>query len=132
MLIILIGALFFGGSAAVIGSLGTGHSIEELQSRMTRVVKDPGRAEAAHRALEQWKEEGKAYGKASTGSRQAMLKLAHRHDGTRAEAQAIHREIDARDAQTIERFIAVREALKEHLSGDEWAAVFSPSAPSRH
>ena len=132
MLIILIGALFFGGSAALIGSFGTGHSIDELQSRLTRVVKDPGRAEAAHRVLGQWKDEGKAYGKATTGSREAMLKLAHRHDGTRAEAQAIHREIDARDAQTIERFIAVREALKEHLSGDEWAAVFSPSAPSRH
>jgi len=131
MLIILIGALFFGGSAAVIGSFGTGHSIDELQSRLTRVVKDPGRAKAAHQVLEHWKEEGKAYGKGTAGSRQAMLKLAHRHDGTRAEAQTIHREIDARDAQAIDRYVTVREALKEHLGSDEWASVFSPSAPSR-
>jgi hypothetical protein len=126
MLILLVGALFFGGSAAVIGSFGTGHAIDELQSRLTRVIKDPGRAKGAQRVLEQWKEEGKAYEKATAASRQAILKLAHRHDATRAEVEAAHRAIDARDEQTIERFIAVREALKEHLNGDEWAAVFGP------
>jgi len=125
MLIILIGALFFGGSAAVIGSFGTGHTIHELQERLTRVVKDPGRAQTAHRVLEQWKEEGKAYEQATAASRQAVLKLAHRHDATRAEVETVHRAIDARDEQTIERFIAVRQALREQLLPEEWAAVFS-------
>ena len=97
MLILLIGALFFGGSAAVIGSFGTGHSIDELQSRVTRVVKDPGRAKAAHRVLEQWKEEGKAFEKATAGSGQAILKLAHGHDATPAQVEAANRRRRARD-----------------------------------
>jgi hypothetical protein len=125
MLIILIGALLFGGSAAVLGSFGTGHTIDELQARVKRVVKEPDRAQAAHRVLEQWKAESKIYEKATAQSHESILKLARRHDATRAEVDAANRATDATDAQAIERYVAVRQALKEHLNSDEWAAVFS-------
>lgn len=124
VLIIILATLFFGGSAALVGTLGTGHSLHELKSRIEHVVKDADRELALKGVLDGWEKEGKDYEKASAESQKAIVKLAHRHDATRAEFQAVYREIDARDARNIDRFLAIRESIKKQVSSEEWQAIF--------
>jgi len=124
ILIILLASLFFGGSAILVGTLGTGHSLEELKSRITHVVKDADRERALKGVLDGWEKAGKEYEKATAGSQKSIVGLAHRHDATRAEFQAVYREIDARDARNIDRFVAIRESIKKQMTREEWQAVF--------
>jgi hypothetical protein len=124
ILIIILATLFFGGSAALVGTLGTGHSLEELKSRIEHVVKDPDRERALKGVLDGWEKEGKDYEKATTGSQGAIIKLAHRHDATRKEFQAVYGEIDARDARFLEKFVGIRESIRKQVTGEEWQAIF--------
>jgi hypothetical protein len=52
------------------------------------------------------------------------MRLAIRHDATRAEFQAVYREIDSRDARFLERFVGIRESIKKQVTGEEWHAIF--------
>ena len=124
VLIIILATLFFGGSAALVGTLGTGHSLEELKSRITHVVKGADRERALKGVLDGWEKEGKDYEKATAGSQKAIVKLAHRHDATRAEFHAVYRDIDARDARFLERFMGIRESVKKQVTSEEWQAIF--------
>ena len=124
VLIIILATLFFGGSAVLVGTLGTGHSLGELKSRIEHVVKDADRERALKGVLDGWEKEGKEYEKATAESQKAIVKLAHRHDATRAEFQAVYREIDARDARNIDRFVAIRESIKKQMTREEWQTVF--------
>jgi predicted nucleic acid-binding Zn-ribbon protein len=124
ILIILLGSLFFGGSAIVVGTLGTGHSLEELKSRITHVVKDAERERTLKGALDGWEKAGKEYEKATAESQKDIVKLAHRRDATRAEFQAAYGEIDARDARFLERFVGIRESIKKQVTSEEWQAIF--------
>lgn len=124
VLIILLGALFFGGSTAVVGTLGTGHSIDELKSRFGRAVKEPDRARAVRELLDRWEKEGKEYFKVSAESHKAVIKMVHRHDATRADFEAVTSQIDARDARNIDRFLDFRASIKQQVSREDWQAVF--------
>lgn len=124
VLIIILATLLLGGSAALVGTLGTGESVEELKSRIAHVVKDADRERALKGVLEGWEKEGKEYEKATAGSQKAIVGLAHRHDATRAEFLAVYREIDARDAMFLEKFASIRESIKKQVTSEEWQAVF--------
>jgi len=124
VLIILVGVLFFGGSAAVVGTLATGESVDEAKARIKRTVKDEDRARAAHKVLDEWHETGKEYFKAAGRNRDEILKLVKRHDATRAQFQALNGEIDTRDAKTLRDFLDFRMSLRKQMTGEEWQAVF--------
>jgi hypothetical protein len=124
VLIIILGTLLFGGSAAVVGTLGTGESIHELKSKFGHAVKDPKRARAVNDLLERWEKEGKAYDEATARSHAAIIKLAHRHDATRADFQAVNSEVDARDARAVDRFVDTRASIKQQVTSQEWQTVF--------
>jgi hypothetical protein len=124
VLIILVGVLFFGGSAAVVGTLATGESVDEAKARIKRTVKDEDRARAAHKVLDEWHEKGKEYFKAAGRNRDEILKLVKRHDATRAQFQALNGEIDTRDAKTLRDFLDFRMSLRKQMTGEEWQAVF--------
>lgn len=121
---LLLASLFFGGSAAVVGTLGTGHSLGELKSRIEHVVKDANRERVLQQVLDGWEKEGKVYEKATAESQKEIVKLAHRHDATRAEIQKVYGEIDARDARNIDRFVGIRESIKKQVTSEEWQAIF--------
>jgi predicted nucleic acid-binding Zn-ribbon protein len=121
---LLLAALLFGGSAAVVGTLGTGHSLGELKSRIEHVVKDADRERALKGVLDGWEKEGKDYEKATAESQKEIVKLAHRHDATRAEFQKVYGEIDARDARNIDTFMGIRESIRKQVTSEEWQAIF--------
>ena len=125
VLIILLGVMFFGGSAAVVGTLGTGHNIDELKSLFGRAVKDPDRARAVRELLDRWEKEGKEYFKATAESHKAIIELVHRRDATLADFRAINSEVDARDARNIDRFLDFRASIKQQVRSEEWQAAFS-------
>lgn len=124
ILIILLGSLFFGGSAILVGTLGTGHSLGELKSRIEHVVKGEDRQRALRQVLDGWDKAGKEYEKATAGSQSAIVKLAHRHDATRKEFQAVYGEIDARDARYIASFVGIRDSIRKQVTVEEWQAIF--------
>ena len=124
VLIILLGVMLFGGSAVVVGTLGTGHSIDELKSRFGHAVKDPERARAVRELLGRWEKEGKEYEKATAESHKAIIQLVHRHDATLADFRAINSAVDARDARNIDRFLDFRASIKQQVRREEWQAAF--------
>lgn len=124
LITLLLASLFFGGSAAVVGTLGTGHSLGELKSRIEHVVKGADRERALKGVLDGWEKEGKAYEKATAESQKAIVELTHRHDATRAEYQKVYGEIDARDARNIDTFMGIRESIRKQVTSEEWQAIF--------
>jgi hypothetical protein len=124
VLIILLGALFLGGSAATIQTMATGKSIDTLESDVKRVVKDPGRAQAVLKILEQWKTEGTVFWKAQESHQEAIHALIARHDATREEFAKLEVSIASVDARYTEEFMNIRASIHENMTRQEWQAVF--------
>jgi hypothetical protein len=124
VLIILLGAMFLGGSAATIQTMATGKSIDTLESDVKRVVKDPGRAQAAVKILEQWKTEGTAFWKAQESHQEAIHGLIERHDATREEFATLRASVGSVDARYTELFMNIRASIRENMTPQEWKAVF--------
>lgn len=124
VLIILLGALFLGGSAATIQTMATGKSIDTLESDVKRVVKDPGRAQEVLKILEQWKTDGTVFWKAQDYHQEALHALVARHDATREEFAALEASIDSVDARYTEAFMNIRASIHENMTRQEWQAVF--------
>jgi Glu-tRNA(Gln) amidotransferase subunit E-like FAD-binding protein len=124
VLIILLGALFLGGSAATIQTMATGKSIETLESDVKRIVKDPDRAQAVLKILEQWKAEGTAFWKAQENHQEALHALIARHDATREAFAKLEVSIASVDARYTEEFMNIRASIRENMTRQEWQAVF--------
>jgi hypothetical protein len=124
VLIILLGAMFLGGSAATIRTMATGKSIDTLESDVKRAVKDPVRAQAVLKILEQWKTEGTAFWKAQESHQEAIHTLIARHDATREEFATLEASIGSVDARYTEEFMSIRASIRENMTPQEWQAVF--------
>jgi hypothetical protein len=123
VLILLAAYLFFGGAASTL-VLYLGYSPRELKKAVASVVTDVSRKDAAQSEIAYWAKLLKSQNKDLAKSQKKFLKLARRHDATRAEADLMTANMDAPIRQMDSRFLDARFRIKEHLTQAEWDAVW--------
>jgi hypothetical protein len=117
---------FFGGGAGAIdaGAL-TPAAVEELSDRVAIVVEDPVRAEAAQSTLDELRKEVVAFDKKFTASGKAVTRSYRDHAADRAEVEAALDQLNRDWERGQERVLDLRFELREQLTREEWASLYS-------
>jgi hypothetical protein len=117
---------FLGGGAAGIsaGTL-TPTAVEALSERIAIVVEDPARAEAARATLAELKRETTAFEKKFAASGKAMKRSYRDHAADRPEIEAVLDQLNRDWVRGQERTLDLRFELREQLTREEWAALYS-------
>ena len=117
---------FLGGGAAGIsaGTL-TPTAVEALSERIAIVVADPARAEAAQATLVELKRETTVFEKKFAASGKAVKRSYRDHAADRAEIEAVLDQLNRDWERGQERTLDLRFELREQLTREEWAALYS-------
>jgi hypothetical protein len=117
---------FIGGGAAGIsaGAL-TPATVGELSDRVAIVVEDRARAEAAQSTLAELKRETAAFEKEFAVSGKAIKRSYGDHAADRAEIEAVFEQLNRDWERGQERVLDLRFELREQLTREEWAALYS-------
>jgi hypothetical protein len=117
---------FFGGGAAGIsaGAL-TPTAVRELGERVAIVVEDPARAAAAQAMLKDLRKEAAAFEKKFTATGKAVSRSYRDHAADRAEIEAVLDQLNRDWERGQERALDIRFELREQLTREEWAALYS-------
>ena len=117
---------FIGGGAAGFsaGAL-TPSTVGELSDRAAIVVEDRVRAEAAQSTLAELKRETAAFEKEFAVSGKAIKRLYGDHAADRAEIEAVFEQLNRDWERGQERVLDLRFELREQLTREEWAALYS-------
>ena len=117
---------FFGGGAGGIsaGAL-TPTAVRELGERVAIVVEDPARAAAAQAMLKDLRKEAAAFEKKFTATGKAVSRSYRDHAADRAEIEAVLDQLNRDWERGQERALDIRFELREQLTREEWAALYS-------
>lgn len=117
---------FFGGGAGGInaGAL-TPATVEELSDRVAIVTEDPARAEAAQSILEDLRKDVVAFDKKFSASGKAVKRSYQDHAADRADIEAVLDQLNRDWERGQERALDLRFELREQLTREEWAALYS-------
>jgi len=125
VLIILLGSLFLGGSAAVAGGVFvTGLSTKQIDKALKNEVADEGRMRAARRVAESWGKDAERFLESMEERRSELLDRFEQYDPDRTEIEAMFVRQDAAVDEMTRRVIDYRFELRDHLTAGEWTAVF--------
>ena len=117
---------FFGGGAASIDAgVLTPSAVEALADRVDIVVDDPARAAAAQSTLDDLRTEVIAFDKNFAASGKAVIRAYRDHAADREEIEGVLDELNRDWARGQERALDLRFELREQLTRDEWAALYS-------
>jgi hypothetical protein len=129
VLIILLGTLFLGGSAALAGGVFvTGMTTREMTRALKREVGEEGRLRAARRVIDSWDKDAERFLESMDERRDELLEQLQRHDADRAAIDALLQRQDTSVDDMTRRVIDYRFELRDHLDATEWRAVFGPAA----
>jgi DNA-binding transcriptional MerR regulator len=129
VLIILLGTLFLGGSAALAGGVFvTGMTTKEITRALKREVTDEDRLHAARRVIDSWERDAERFLESMDERREELLEQMQRHDADRATIDALLRRQDTAVDDMTRRVVDYRFELRDHLGAEEWRAVFGPAA----
>ena len=117
---------FFGGGAGAIdaGAL-TPASVDELSDRVAIVVEDPARAESAQSILEDLRKDVVAFDKKFSASGKIVRRSYRDHAADRAEVEAALEQLNRDWERGQERVLDLRFELRDQLTREEWAALYS-------
>jgi hypothetical protein len=117
---------FFGGGAGAInaGAL-TPAAVEELSDRVAIVVEDPARAEAAQSILVDLRKDVVAFDKKFSASGKVVRRSYRDHAADRAEIEAVLDQLNRDWERGQERVLDLRFELRDELTREEWAALYS-------
>jgi hypothetical protein len=88
------------------------------------VVTDESRKDAAQSEIAYWAKLLKSQNKDLARAQGKFLKLARRHDATRAEADRMTATMDTSIRQMDSRFLDARFRIKGHLTQAEWDGIW--------
>ena len=118
---------FFGGGAGGINAgVLTPAAVEEMSKRVEVVVEEPARADDAREVLKALKEEVLDFENTFAVSGRAIERSYRDHAADRSEIEAELDELNRDWARTQERALDLRYELREHLTREEWAALYAP------
>ena len=118
---------FFGGGAAGIsGSALTQAAVAELSERVEVVVEDPARVKAAQLTLEELRKEVKDFEKTFESTAKAIDSSYRSHTTDRAAIEAVIDQLNRDWERGQERALDLRFELRDQLTREEWATLYSP------
>ncbi len=117
---------FFGGGAGAIdaGAL-TPAAVEELSDRVAIVVEDPARAEAAQSILKDLRKDLVAFDKQFAASGKVVRRSYRDHAADHTDVEAALDQMNRDWARGQERALDLRFELRDKLTREEWAALYS-------
>ena len=117
---------FGGGSGAIDAGALTPATVEELGERVETVVADPVRAKAAGSILDELGQAVVSFEKAFAASGKAVTRSYRDHAADRAEIEAVLDQLNRDWEAGQERVLDLRFELRDQLTREEWAALYSP------
>ena len=118
---------FFGGGAGGINAgVLTPAAVEEMSKRVEVVVEEPARADDAREVLKALKEEVLDFENTFAASGKAIERSYRDHAADRSEIEAELDELNRDWARAQERALDLGFELREHLTREEWAALYTP------
>ena len=131
VLIILFGSLLLGGAGVSAALLLTGKTASEIRKGALSMVEDPERRDQIKAVLGRWEKEAKRLDKTRNENIRKVTALVRRHDATSGDFAPVFAAFDEMETQGFEAALAMRFALREQLSAEEWRRLFpSPAAKS--
>jgi hypothetical protein len=125
VLIILLGALWLGGAASMVGGvLLTGMGTDEIDEALESKVADPARRTAARAVLERWEKDAARFVEEIAKESAAMEKLFKAQDAERAAIEERTRRVDALADEAVRKVLDHRFELRELLTAAEWTDTF--------
>lgn len=125
VLIILLGALFLGGSAAAIGgTFFTGRSVTQIDKALKKAIDDGPRRKTARKLVERWGEDAEKFLERTEKRKRSLLKSLQRHETSRESLDASLAEQEADLELITKKILDHRFALRAKLTTEEWAEVF--------
>ena len=118
---------FFGGGASGINAgVLTPEAVEQMSDRVEIAIEDPGRADDAQAVLKALKEEVLDFENMFADSGKAIERSYRDHAAEKAEIEAELDELNRDWASAQERVLDLHFELREHLTREEWAALYEP------
>jgi hypothetical protein len=99
--------------------------VEELSDRIAIVVEDPVRAESAQSILEDLRKDVVAFDKKFAAAGKVVRRSYRDHEADRAEIEAVLDGLNRDWQRGQERALDLRFELREQLTREEWAALYS-------
>jgi hypothetical protein len=128
LIILFLGTLLFGGTAAGLGWIYGGNNFEQLRKQLKHAVPEPERRKPLGRILEQLQSSAEGYSASHERQAKQLVGILKRHDGTRAEVDAQLAQMDALNLFSRHTMLDLRYQLRAGLSAEEWLALFPPPA----
>jgi hypothetical protein len=129
LIILFLGTLLFGGSAAGLGWLYGGNNYEQLRKQLKKQVAEPERRKSLGRILERLQSSAEGHSESHERQVRQLLAILERHDGSRAEVDGKLAEMDALNLFARQTLLDLRYELRAAASAEEWTGLFPPPAP---
>lgn len=126
LIILFLGSVLFGGSAAGLGWLYGGNNFKQLRKELKTVVHEPERRKSLGAILEDLGSAARGFGESHERQVRGLLQALERHDTTRADADRYLAEMDALNRFSRNAMLDLRFKLREGVSAQEWAGLFPP------
>jgi hypothetical protein len=124
VLIVLLGGLLLGGSAAAGCHFLTGRTASEVNKALKQSVEDTPRKKAARAVVKHWSEDAKGFLKRTEKRRKSLLELIKRYETQRSAIEAKFAEQDADVDRATGVVLDRRFVLRGELPAEYWSAVF--------
>jgi hypothetical protein len=132
LIILFLGSVLFGGSAAGLSWLYGGNNFQQLRKQLKQVVQEPARRKTLGGILEDLQSSARAFSESHERQVGKLLDILKDHDTTKAEVDRQLADMDSLNRFSRQAMLDQRYALRQHLSAQEWEGLFpSPgSAPA--
>lgn len=135
VLIVLVGSLLMGGSGLAAGLFLTGKTSKQIRKDALTIVADEHRRSEIRTVLKSWEREVKQLDKMRQQRIDGLVALLDKHDAMREEFEPVFTGFDEAERQAFATALAMRFALREQLSAEQWRELFpggtSPSESER-
>lgn len=124
VLIMLFGSLLMGSSGLAAGLLLTGKTSSEMRKDALRMVDGDDRRDKIKAILKRWEDEVERMDKTRKKNINELATLVRRHDAEPDDFDPTFAALDETEAQAFDAALAMRFALREQLSAEEWRELF--------
>ena len=130
LIILFLGSVLFGGTAAGLGWLYGGNNFKQLSKQLKNVVQEPERRKSLGAILEDLQSSAQGFSDSHERQVRALLEVLERHDATRAEVEGSLSRMDSLNQFSRRAMLDLRYKLRDGVSAQEWAGLFPPPLPA--
>ena len=131
LIILFLGSVLFGGSAAGLGWLYGGNNFEQLRKQLKQVVQEPERRRMLGGVLEDLQSSAQAFNESHERQVGKLLEVLKNPATTKAEVDRQLADMDALNRFSRQTMLDLRYTLRQGVSAEEWAGLFPPPGPAQ-